>query len=247
MNCEKSNGLEAMMMKKFRNILISALAAVACVALLSSDLSRTGGTNSRVNIFVAAWSLPNADTIVSATPRSRAQFLQQSVAAAGLIVLGSSTISVASSSAAAAAAAAADVAENKLVNLSDADLKEIVRQDVVDHKFLTNGKLTRTIYDESATFTDEIDTYTMDKWIVGTQKLFVGDKSRVDLVGDIDVTRDRVEFRFDEDLMFNIPFKPVVTLTGKVVLQRSPDTGLITSYQEFWDQDVASVLKSAKF
>jgi hypothetical protein len=246
-NCEKSNGLEAMMMKKFRNILISALAAVACVALLSSDLSRTGGTNSRVNIFVAAWSLPNADTIVSATPRSRAQFLQQSVAAAGLIVLGSSTISVASSSAAAAAAAAADVAENKLVNLSDADLKEIVRQDVVDHKFLTNGKLTRTIYDESATFTDEIDTYTMDKWIVGTQKLFVGDKSRVDLVGDIDVTRDRVEFRFDEDLMFNIPFKPVVTLTGKVVLQRSPDTGLITSYQEFWDQDVASVLKSAKF
>jgi hypothetical protein len=234
------------MMKKFRNILISALAAVACVALLSSDLSRTGGTNSRVNIFVAAWSLPNADTIVSATPRSRAQFLQQSVAAAGLIVLGSSTISVASSSAS-AAAAAADVAENKLVNLSDADLKEIVRQDVVDHKFLTNGKLTRTIYDESATFTDEIDTYTMDKWIVGTQKLFVGDKSRVDLVGDIDVTRDRVEFRFDEDLMFNIPFKPVVTLTGKVVLQRSPDTGLITSYQEFWDQDVASVLKSAKF
>ncbi|KAI2512633.1 hypothetical protein MHU86_1852 [Fragilaria crotonensis] len=231
-----------MMMTKFRNILISALAAVACVALLSSDLSRTGGTNSRVNIFVAAWSLPNADTIVSATPRSRAQFLQQSVAAAGLIVLGSSTISVASSS-----AAAADVTENKLVNLSDADLKEIVRKDVVDHKFLTNGKLTRTIYDESATFTDEIDTYTMDKWIVGTQKLFVGDKSRVDLVGDIDVTRDRVEFRFDEDLMFNIPFKPVVTLTGKVVLQRSPDTGLITSYQEFWDQDVASVLKSAKF
>lgn len=231
------------MTTKFRNVLISALAAVACIALLSSDLSRTGGNNSRVNIFVAAWNLPNADTIVSATPRSRAQFLQQSVAAAGSIVLGSSTISVASSS----AAAAADITENKLVNLSDADLKEIVRQDVVDHKFLTNGKLTRTIYDESATFTDEIDTYTMDKWIVGTQKLFVGDKSRVDLVGDIDVTRDRVEFRFDEDLMFNIPFKPVVTLTGKVVLQRSPETGLITSYQEFWDQDVASVLKSAKF
>ena len=67
------------------------------------------------------------------------------------------------------------------------------------------------------------------------------------VVGDIDVHRDRIEFRFDEDLMFNIPFKPVVSLTGKVVLQRSPDTGLITSYQEFWDQDVATVLKSAKF
>ena len=236
----------------FRNVLVAALVAVAWIAISSSDLSRTGVSSNHVNIFVAAWNLPNADTIVSGTPRSRSQFLQLSVAAAGSIMLGSSTISVASASAATVGdnssnQAAGDDIANKLVNLSDAELKKIVRQDVVDHKFLTNGKLTRSIYDESATFTDEIDTYTMDKWIVGTQKLFVGDKSRVDLVGDIDVTRDRIEFRFDEDLMFNIPFKPVVTLTGKVVLQRSPDTGLITSYQEFWDQDVATVLKSAKF
>jgi hypothetical protein len=237
---------------KFRNAVLAALIAVASIALPSFDLRRTGVTSNSANIFVAAWNLPNADMIASGTPRSRAQFLQRSVAAAGSILLGSSTLSLDSASAATVGGDSSNQAtpvvfRNKLVNLSDAELKEIVRQDVVDHKFLTNGKLTRTIYDESATFTDEIDTYTMDKWIVGTQKLFVGDKSRVDLVGDIDVTRDRIEFRFDEDLMFNIPFKPVVSLTGKVVLQRSPDTGLITSYQEFWDQDVATVLKSAKF
>ena len=110
------------------------------------------------------------------------------------------------------------------MNLDANELKEIVRHDVEDNKFLANGKLTRSIYDESASFTDEIDTYTMDKWIVGTQRLFVGDQSNVKLVGDIDVKDDRVEFRFDEDLMFNIPFvKPVVRLTGKVVLQRSPE------------------------
>lgn len=86
----------------------------------------------------------------------------------------------------------------------------------------------------------------MDQWIKGTQKLFVGENSQVRLVGDLDVTKEEVAFRFDEDLQFRIPFRPTVALTGKVVLKRDPNTGLITSYQEFWDQDVATVLKSAK-
>ena len=32
----------------------------------------------------------------------------------------------------------------------------------------------------------------------------------------------QVEFRFDEDLCFNIPFKPVVSVTGRCVLTRDP-------------------------
>jgi len=115
---------------------------------------------------------------------------------------------------------------------------------------LVSADITRAIYDEGATFTDEIDTYTMDKWVVGTKRLFVAEKSRVSLVGDVQVAEDgsKAEFRFDEDLMFRIPFLyPVVSLTGKVVLERDLNTGLITSYREFWDQDVATVLKSAKF
>ena len=103
------------------------------------------------------------------------------------------------------------------------------------------------VYDESATFTDEIDEYTMDKWIKGTKSLFVASGSRVSLVGDIDVSTEAVSFRFDEDLMFNIPFKPVCSLSGKVVLERDENTGLITSYREYWDQSVNEVLKTAKF
>ena len=87
----------------------------------------------------------------------------------------------------------------------------------------------------------------MDKWIKGTKALFIPSGSRLKLVGDVDVTQSEVSFRFDEDLMFNIPFKPVCSLTGKLVLTRDENTGLITSYREYWDQSVSEVLKTAKF
>lgn len=136
----------------------------------------------------------------------------------------------------------------KMTNLSNDELAKIVTRDISDNQFLVSADITRAIYDERATFTDEIDTYTMDKWVVGTKRLFVAEKSRVSLVGDVQVSMEKAEFRFDEDLMFRIPFLyPVVSLTGKVVLERDVKTGLIKSYQEFWDQDVATVLKSAKF
>ena len=47
--------------------------------------------------------------------------------------------------------------------------------------------------------------------------------------------------------MFNIPFKPVCSLTGKVVLTRDENTGLIISYRKYWGQSVNEVLKMAKF
>jgi hypothetical protein len=113
---------------------------------------------------------------------------------------------------------------------------------------LASADLTRQIYDESAKFTDEIDTYTLDKWIKGTKQLFVASKSEVTLTPDsLKVTDDEASFLFSEYLCFNIPFKPVVYLSGKLILKRDQETGLITSYQEVWDQDVNTVLKSAKF
>lgn len=132
------------------------------------------------------------------------------------------------------------------LNLSDAQLKDIIKSDILDKQFLVTGDLTSSVYRDTATFTDEIDTYTKEKWTKGTQKLFVSEKSDVRLVGDVEVSPEKVEFRFDEDLMFRIPFRPVVSLTGKVVLKRD-EAGFITSYQEFWDQDTISVLKTAKF
>lgn len=131
-------------------------------------------------------------------------------------------------------------------NVSDEQIKEVVIADLKDRHFLVTGDLTKSIYRPTATFTDEIDTYGLDQWQKGTSRLFVAKGSDVRLVGDILVSPKKVEFRFDEDLMFNIPFRPVVSLTGKVELKRDAE-GFITRYQEFWDQDVATVLKSAKF
>jgi len=140
-----------------------------------------------------------------------------------------------------------DVIKPKLYNISDEKLKNIITADIAERSFLVSADLTREAYDEKSLFTDEIDSYPIDKWIKGTKKLFVAEKSRVDLVGDVKVSPEKVEFRFDEDLMFRIPFRPVVSLSGRVVLDRDPETGLITAYREFWDQDVGTVLRSAKF
>lgn len=131
--------------------------------------------------------------------------------------------------------------------LTNDEIKDIVKSDIINNQFLATGQITRSIYKPTATFTDEIDTYELEQWIKGTQKLFVGNKSLVKLVGDIQVTNNDIQFNFDEDLMFNIPFRPVVSITGKVILERDPLSGLITSYREYWDQDVLTVLKSAKF
>ena len=130
--------------------------------------------------------------------------------------------------------------------ISDSEIKQIVEQDILERQFLVTGNLTPRIYRPSALFTDEIDTYKMDQWMTGTQKLFVGEKSKIRLVEDVMVSPQKVEFRFDEDLMFRIPLRPTVSLTGKVILTRD-DAGFITSYREFWDQDVFTVLRSAKF
>ena len=121
-----------------------------------------------------------------------------------------------------------------------------MKADIETNQFLVTGRLTRDIYDESATFTDEIDTYTLDKWIKGTGALFVGDKSHVDLVGDVEASEKEVRFKFSETLAFNLPLvKPKVPLTGTLVLTRDPSSGLITKYLEIWDTGVAETLSKA--
>jgi hypothetical protein len=132
--------------------------------------------------------------------------------------------------------------------MTNKELGEVILGDIVDRQFLVTGTLTPSIYASTSTFTDEIDTYTMDQWQKGTAKLFVGNKSSVRLEpGSLHVTDSQVDFRFDEDLTFNIPLVyPVVHLTGKVVLTRDGESGLISSYREYWDQDVFTVLKSAR-
>lgn len=146
-----------------------------------------------------------------------------------------------------AAIAADDVQSPKQTNLSDEDiLKIVVDKDLVANQFLVNGRLTRSIYDESCTFQDEIDTYGLDQWMKGTAKLFDGGRSKVVVEpGSVQAKDNVLQFRFVEYLCFNIPLvKPIVYLSGTLFLTRSESTGLITSYREKWDQDIYKVLTS---
>jgi hypothetical protein len=139
-------------------------------------------------------------------------------------------------------------AEPKQLNLSNEDLAKAIAFDIANNQFMVNGGITRSLYLKSATFQDEIETYQMDAWIKGTQKLFVAEKSHVELEeGSLQVSDAKVNFRFNEYLQFRIPFRPTVDLTGQVVLERDPTTGLISSYREIWDQSIATVLTNAKF
>ncbi len=143
--------------------------------------------------------------------------------------------------------------DEKQTNLSDEGLiKIVVDKDLIENQFLVNGKLTRSIYDESCTFQDEIDTYGLEQWMSGTAKLFDGDRSKVLVApGSVKIGKNPskdgrlLEFRFVEYLCFNIPLvKPIVFLSGTLFLEVSDTTGLITSYREKWDQDIYKVLTS---
>ena len=144
------------------------------------------------------------------------------------------------------ASAEVGTGEAKVTGISDEELRAAVEKDVTEKQFMVTGVLTRGLYDESCTFKDGIDTYSLDKWIEGTGLLFKNDYSKMELDGPITVTSKEVSFRWKEQLMFNIPvLLPKVPLTGSLVLVRGED-GLFTSYLEQWDLPVWKVLLSAK-
>jgi hypothetical protein len=55
--------------------------------------------------------------------------------------------------------------EPKQLNLSNEDFAKAIAFDIANNQFMVNGGITRSLYLESATFQDEIDTYQMDAWI----------------------------------------------------------------------------------
>lgn len=182
------------------------------------------------------------------SPQSHLMSVSRQKALQSTVVSIAGLVGLVSTSPTTAVAATKGATQDKLVNLPNEQLAARIASDIQDKQFLVTGQLSRELYDESATFTDEIDTYQLEQWTRGTQKLFVGNKSHVDLEpNSLQVSNSEVTFRFQETLCFNVPLLyPTVYLSGKVILQRDPSTGLITSYQEKWDQDVNTVLKSAK-
>ncbi len=212
-------------------MLASCAAVIASVHLCPSvesfvqPTARVGRSSSKTAASLFHWGKRKSekgDSQNDAIPQQNAADEQSTVDDESSSVLQNSRRSFLSATAASSllplrsTADTTSVQTDKQLNLSDEELKKIVLSDIVDKSFLVSADITRSIYDESATFTDEIDVYTMDKWVKGTKALFIASGSRVSLVGDVDVSPSEVVFRFDEDLMFNIPFKPVCSLTGKV-------------------------------
>ena len=81
----------------------------------------------------------------SSLQNSRRSFLSATAVSASLLPLRSSAADTATP------AQSAD----KLLNLSNEELKKIILSDIVDKSFLVSADITRSVYDESATFTDE--------------------------------------------------------------------------------------------
>eukprot|EP01038_Epipyxis_sp_PR26KG_P015081 gene15081-20291_t len=134
----------------------------------------------------------------------------------------------------------------KLMNLPSNRISEIVKDDIKIRQALITADFTRSIYSENCQFQDEIDIYPIDKYVTGTKALFNEKLSHVDLTSDVQVDNKKVFFRFKEDLAFNIPFNPIVTLSGSVELTRGDD-GLISYSRERWDQSVKDVLLTTHF
>ena len=131
--------------------------------------------------------------------------------------------------------------------LSNEDISKVVADDIAIRQALITADFSPTIYNTECKFQDEIDTYKYDQYVKGTKALFNAAKSHVDLVGPVIATDGKVEFKFKETLVFNIPFNPTVDISGHVELSRSKDDGLITYSREFWDQPVSEVLTHVRF
>ena len=99
-----------------------------------------------------------------------------------------------------------DEATPKAKNLPPKELAKRVEKDLVENQFLATANFDRTLYDEACTFQDEIDTYELDKFIKGTSKLFVADRSHVDLTSPVTFQRKR-EFKFKEDPLLQHPLQ----------------------------------------
>ena len=136
-------------------------------------------------------------------------------------------------------------ATNKQINLSDAAMAKIIANDITSNQALATADFDRSIYSEDCTFQDEIDTYSIDNYVKGTKALFNKERSKVELVGEVQISAEEAVFKFKEDLSFNVPLKPIVTLSGKVVLTRG-EGGLIVKSREYWDQKPFDVLKTAR-
>lgn len=135
-------------------------------------------------------------------------------------------------------------------NLSNDQLANVIQNDVSDNNVLVTADMTRSIYDDKCTFKDgsNLDgSYPMEPWVLGCRMLFHSEHSVSRIVDQtLHVTEAFATFRFEGELQFRGPFSPRVHLAGRILMKRSRQTGLIVSYEEFWDDNVMDIVKNAQ-
>jgi hypothetical protein len=138
----------------------------------------------------------------------------------------------------------------KLHNLPNDVLAQMILQDAKERNSLVTADFSQSIYDDDTIFKDGsgLDgAYPMAPWILGCKMLFNEQNSLSTIVEETLVaTLSHITFRFEGDLEFRGPFSPQVFLTGQVIMTRDPVTGLINSYKELWDKDVFQICKEAR-
>lgn len=144
-------------------------------------------------------------------------------------------------------ASAQSLSSSNGIKISNEEISKIVSEDISIRQALITADFSPSIYNPNCKFQDEIDTYKYDQYVKGTKALFNAGKSHVDLVGPVVATDEKVEFKFKETLVFNIPFNPTVDISGHVNLSRNKEDGLITYSREYWDQPVREVLTHVRF
>lgn len=141
--------------------------------------------------------------------------------------------------------------DGKTRNLSDAQLMQIVADDLTIRQALNTADFTRSIYSENCRFQDEIDVYPINEYVKGTKALFDASASHTDLVDSVFISSDpdklkprAINLKFKETLAFNLPLvHPKVDLSGRLELRLDNDN-LIDYSREFWDQSALDVLKT---
>ena len=133
-----------------------------------------------------------------------------------------------------------------ILPLAPNEIAKLVADDIVVRQALITADFSQELYSPNCVFQDEIDKYKYNDYVTGTKRLFNAKKSHVDLVGDVSVNPSQIEFKFSEDLTFNLPFNPKVHVSGRVELTRD-DSGRIVYSREYWDESVQNVLKTVQF
>ena len=132
------------------------------------------------------------------------------------------------------------------LTLAPSEIARLVADDIVVRQALVTADFSTELYSPACVFQDEIDKYKYNDYVTGTKRLFNAKKSHVDLVGDVSVSPLQIEFKFSEDLTFNLPFNPKVHVSGHVQLNRDA-SGRIVYSREYWDESVQNVLKTVTF